>query len=174
MSCSGDASDIGLFATGLWQTLGAPDDLSALYISGYVGLPSTLGQLNAYIGSCYSGMDGIYVCPDMDNGSFAIVGQMFTQAYYLNLMRANAGAGGAMSRVMELQEGDSRLKWVSSAELAKVYLQAAKDAQIQLKYLVKAYNDNSQGANEARDVEYPSFGLPYNGGYYGPGGTYRE
>lgn len=182
MSCTGDASDIGLFSTGLWQSLGSPDDISSIYISGYVTLPSTLGTLNAYIASCYSGVSGAYVCPDLDYGSFAIIGMIFTQGYYLNLMKANAGAGGAQKltqQLIELSEGDSRIRWTNPGELAKVYLQAAQDAQAQLKYLVKAYNDNSQGGNIPRSINYLSFGVPYYGygggiGYYGAGGAYRE
>jgi hypothetical protein len=158
MSCTG-ASDIGLFATGLWTNIGQPSDISALTISGFVAQPSTLGALNAYIGTCYSG-DGVNVCPDLDEGSFAIIGLMYLQSYYMSLMRANAGAGGTL-RLVELREGDSTIRWVNASEIAKTYSAAAKDAASQLKYLVKAYNNNSQGGNTPRAIDFP---LIINGG----------
>ncbi len=163
MSCTGDASYIGNWATGLWTTIGSPANLSALVISGYAVQSFTLGRLDAYIGLCHSGISGAYVCPDLDDGSLAIISQMFLQSYYQQLMLSVMGAGGAIKAMQEVRDGDSVIRWVNASELAKTYLKASKDAENTLNNLVRNYVNNSLGGNMPKDVSYLNIDNSWNG-----------
>jgi hypothetical protein len=164
MSCTGEgAGDIGQWATGLWTNIGMPPTLSALTISGYAAQSFTLGQLNAYIGQCYSGVSGAYVCPNLDDGSFAILAQMFLRSYYLQLMQANAGAGGATRIVLDIKEADRQIRWQNGSEIAKTYLAASQSAEKTLNNLVRNYVNNSLGGNIPKSVDYLSIDNSWNG-----------
>jgi hypothetical protein len=164
MSCTGEgATDIGNWATGLWTNIGMPSTLSALTISGYVPQSFTLGQLNAYIGQCYSGVSGAYVCPNLDDGSFAILAQMFLKSYYMQLMQANAGAGGVVRIAHEIREADRSIKWVNQSEIAKTYLSASQAAEKTLNNLVRNYVNNSLGGNVPKSVSFMNLDNSWNG-----------
>ncbi len=162
MSCTGQGDDIGQWATGLWVSIGSPSAISALSISGYAAQSFALGQLNAYTSLCYSGVSGAYVCPNLDDGSFAILGQMFLYSYYMQLMNSSAGAGGTRM-VQRIADGDSRIEWVNSSELAKTYLAAANLAQKNLNNLVRNYVNNSLGGNAPRSVDFYGIDSSWNG-----------
>jgi hypothetical protein len=154
-------SGISQFSTGLWLDLGQPTDLSALSISGWVTQPQTLGRLNSYVGTCYTGIGytgsnswDYDVGPDLTNGDYSILGQMFMVTYYNQLVRKCAGAGGTQKIVQSLAEGDSRVQYVNAADLARVYTENVKEATKTLNYLVNTYNTNSQGAYDPRSVNY--------------------
>lgn len=139
------SAQIGLFATGLWEELGSPSDIAANTISGWVSQDQTLGKLNNLIGTCFSGVGysgvGTWnydVSPDLSNLEFGILDQMYRVTYYQRLIRNIAGAGGTFP-VQQMAEGDSKIQFVSAAELAKVYTDNLKNAQDQMKYLVNAY-----------------------------------
>ena len=166
MSCTGlGAADIGNWATGIWINLGAPSSLSALTISGYATQNFTIGKLNAYTALCYSGVSGTYICPDLDDGGFAILEQMFLQSYYLQLMQANGGAGGTTRIVASIADGDSKIVWQNGVAMAKVYLEASQTATKNLNNLVRNYNNQSQGGNLPRDVSYYNIDNSWNGIY---------
>lgn len=162
MSCTGQGEDIGLWATGIWVTIGSPSAISSLTISGYAAQSFNIGRLNAFTSQCYIGVSGAYVCPNLDDGSFAILQQMFLQSYYMQLMNANAGAGGTRS-VQEIVDGDSRITWTNQSELAKTYLAAANQAEKTLNNLVRNYVNNSLGGNLPRDVSFYSIDSSWNG-----------
>ncbi len=162
MSCTGQGGDIGQWATGIWVSIGSPSAISALSISGYAAQSFAIGQLNAYTAQCYIPVSGAYVCPNLDDGSFAILGQMFLYSYYMQLMNSSAGAGGARM-VQEIVDGDSRIRWVNGSELAKTYLAAAQTAQKNLNNLVRNYVNNSLGGNAPRSVDLYNIDNSWNG-----------
>jgi hypothetical protein len=170
MSCTGNgAQDIGDFSTGIWISFGQPYEISPLTISGWVCQKTTLGALNAYIGTCYSGAVygtgspyNSYVCPDLDDGSFAILESMYRETYYQQLMRSVGGAGGVQPVVQALSEGDSKIQWVNASELAKTYSAAWKQAIDNRRILIRNYIKNSLGGNIARSVNYYTI----DNGYY--------
>ncbi len=162
MSCTGQGDDIGQWATGIWVNIGSPSAISALSISGYAAQSFAIGQLNAYTAQCYIPVSGAYVCPNLDDGSFAILAQMFLYSYYMQLMNANAGAGGTRL-VQVIKDGDSVLQWTNASELAKTYLAAAQTAQKNLNNLVRNYVNNSLGGNAPRSVNYFDIDNSWNG-----------
>lgn len=162
MSCTGQGDDIGAWATGIWITIGSPSAISALSISGYAPQSFTIGRLNAFTSQCYVGVSGAYVCPNLDDGSFAILAQMFLQSYYMQLMNSVAGAGGTRV-VQQVTDGDSRIQWTNASELAKTYLAAAQTAEKTLNNLVRNYVNNSLGGNAPRSVNYLNLDNSWNG-----------
>ena len=161
------SSLIGEWGSGLWQDLGAPVNLSALTISGYATTPSTLGRLNNFIGTCYSGSGytgyGTFdydVSPDLTNAELAILDAMYRVSYYNSLSQATMGYGGDSIPWTSIAEGDTKAARVNAASIGAVYIKQASDAQNALKYLVNVYITNSQGGNVPRDVEYPDIQYP--------------
>ncbi len=176
MSCN---SGIGVWATGLWTDLGSPTNISALTISGYVATPNTLGKLNSLIGTCYapSGYTGFGsfnydVTPDLAETELALIGKLYMVSYYNSLVQSVMGAGGVMP-TLSAREGDTSFNLVNPVSMGKVWADMAKEANEELKYLVNAYINQSQGANVPRSVVFPNV-VPGYGGYgYGPNAGYR-
>ncbi len=87
---------IGEWATGFWQDLGEPSNVSALNISGYAVQVNTLGTLNARLGTCFSGVSGVGggfydASPDYTYAELSIVGLFYEIGWYNQLARANMG-----------------------------------------------------------------------------------
>lgn len=152
MSCTG-ASDIGLFATGLWESLGNPTDVSALTISGWVYQTNTLGTLNNLIDTCYTGGNG-YVCPDLTNTEYSILGAMYQVQFYRNRANALAGTAGTTLSWYRLREGDSDIARANPSEMMKTFQKMAKEANDELNKMVSYYNKQSQGGNVPRSVDF--------------------
>jgi hypothetical protein len=151
---------IGFFATGLWTNLDEPSDITASAISGWVTQPQVIGQLNSYIGQCFtpSGYTGMGswdydVIPDLGGQEYGILDQMYQVGYYRKLIRALAGAGGTQKIILQLGEGDEKISYVSAADLARVYTENVKEAQKTLNYLVNTYVAND-GSSAPRTVDH--------------------
>lgn len=149
------------FSTGVWNDLGQPTDITVTSISGWVTQPQTLGKLNSYIGTCYQGTGytgagswNYDVTPAITNTETAILNEMFQVSYYQQLIRKIAGAGGINRIVQNISEGDSKISYVSSAALAKVYTDNVIEANKRLNYLVNVYANEAAGANNPRSVDY--------------------
>lgn len=166
---------IGNWASGVWTDLGQPPNLSALTISGYAVAPNTLGRLNNFIGTCYSGSgySGIGsvdfdVIPDLTDQELAIVGALYNVSYYNGLVQAAMGAGSAIPASMgglpiaTVREGDSTIAKANPAAIGAAYAGLAKEANAQLKYLVNVYIQNVLGAGTPRNVMF--LGPPVYGG----------
>ena len=158
---------IGEWSSGVWSDLGMPPNLSALTISGYATSPSTLGRLNNYIGTCYSGSGysgyGSFdydVVPDLSSNELAIVDAMYRVSYYNSLASNTMGYGGDSIPWVSIGEGDTKATRANAAAIGATYVKAALDAQNALKYLVNVYITQSQGGNTPRDVEYPDIVYP--------------
>lgn len=158
---------IGQWASGVWQDLGSPASVSALTISGYAVSPNTLGRLNNFIGTCYSGSgysgigsNDFDVVPDLTDQELAIEGQLYLVSYYNALAQSVMGAGATLSPAQgglqwqQLREGDSVVTRPNLAAIAKVYTDASKEAMAQLKYLVNVYITQVQGSATPRNVLY--------------------
>lgn len=168
---------VGNWASGVWTDLGQPPNVSSLTISGYAVSPNTLGRLNNFIGTCYSGSGyagpgtvDYDVVPDLTDQELAIVGALYSVSYYNGLVQAAMGAGSAIAASMgglpfvSLREGDSQIVRANPAAIGVAYANLAKEANSQLKYLVNVYIQNTLGGNTPRDVEYASLIYPtYNG-----------
>ena len=163
---------IGQFSTGVWNNLGQPTDITVTSISGWVTQPQTLGKLNSYIGTCFQGTGytganswDYDVTPALTNTETAILDEMFQISYYQQLIRKIAGAGGVTRIIQGLSEGDSKISYVSSAALAKVYTENLVEANKRLNYAVNVYTNESAGANNPRSVDYYTL-LPQGSRYY--------
>lgn len=163
---------IGDWSTGLWQDLGQPTSTSALSISGYATQPSTLGTLNARIGTCFSGArfmgTGVVfdTIPDITYSQLAIVDAMYRVSFYSQLALANLGQGGDNTPFQTLKEGDSVIQLVNAANLGKEYREEAKDWMLNLNYLINAYLGQHQ---YSRSVDFFNPGsiawsFPYGNG----------
>lgn len=161
------SQEIGLWSTGLWIDLGQPSNISSLTISGYAVAPNTLGRLNNFIGTCYSGSGyagpGTYnfdTVPDLTDQELAIIGAMYSVGYYNSLVQAAMGAGSAVAASAGglpwamIKEGDSQISRPNIAAIGATYANLAKEATAQLKYLTNVYIANSQGGNTPRSVLY--------------------
>lgn len=149
--------------------------VSALTISGYVCSPSTLGQLNTFIGTCYSGSGfsgpgtvDYDVVPDIDQQELAIIGQMYTVSYFNNLAQSTMGYGGDSIPYQSLAEGDTKMSRVNAASIGAVYLKSAMDATNNLKYMINVYIQQVQNGDKPRQVLYPNVVFPtWSNGYWG-------
>lgn len=151
---------IGVWATGLWTSLGGPPNVSALTISGFAVQTNTIGTLNSYIGTCYhpSGYSGpgtvpYAVVPCLGPAELAIIGNMYLVSYYTNLATATMGYGGDSIPWTNLAEGDSKISRGNPAAIGLVYINQSKEAQKNLNYMVAAYIVEIQQGNIPRDVE---------------------
>jgi len=154
---------IGLWSTGLWIDLGSPANLSALTISGYACQPNTIGRLNTYISTCYSGSGytgagsvNYDVTPQLFAAEMAIVGAMFVTSYYSSLSQATMGVGGSTIPWQSVREGDGVVTQVNAASIGKVYMDMSVEANRVLRQLVNQYVENVQNSNVPRDVSYYS------------------
>lgn len=169
---------IGNFASGVWMNLGMPSFLSALTISGYVTEPSTLGQLNNYIGTCYSGSGfsgaGSYnydVVPDIGTQELAIIGSLFLISFYNGLAQANLGNGtngAAGVPYITLREGDTVLTRASGPAIAAVYYSLSTQSIKNLNYQINTYITQTQGSEIPRNVVFPNLIFPtFSQSYWG-------
>lgn len=160
---SSSSTLIGLFATGLWQDLGSPASLSALTISGYVVQPSTIGRLNAMIGTCYSGSGFMGtgmpfdVYPALGYKELAIVDGMFRVNWYSQLATAMMGLNQDGIGWQQIKEGDSSISRPATVNLGKEYRELARQTQEQLNYLANSY---AIDGNYVRSVDYLNPGYP--------------
>jgi hypothetical protein len=154
------STNIGLFSSGVWINLGEPTDLAPTSISGWVVQEQTLGALNNRIGTCYtaSGYTGAGswnydVSPDLSNTEFALLDSMFQITYYQQLIRKNSGAGGTKI-VQQLTEGDTKITYVSAADMIRALNDSLKEATKRLNYQVNEYVQNSLGGDFARSIDH--------------------
>lgn len=165
---------IGLWATGTWIDLGSPSYLSALTISGYASVPNTLGMLNTYISTCYSGSGftgfnsvNYDVVPDLTYQELALIDAMYRASYYNNLAQATMGGGGGAIPFSSIAEGDTKIAQ-NPAAIGLAYIGLAKDQQARLKYLVNVYLNQVQGADVPRQVLFPGVVGPlFSNAYWG-------
>jgi hypothetical protein len=105
-------------------------------ISGWIH--SHLGELNTLLNTSYSGANA-----ELDLESQSIVTEMYLSSYYTREAR-NAARGiiqntAGQGDILELQDGNSKVKFTNKNEVSKVYRGLATDAQVRLDQLVAKY-----------------------------------
>jgi hypothetical protein len=149
---TGDSTYIGVFSTGLWTELGGPSDIAVTTISGWVVNSATMGQLNAAVGSCFSGAGG-YVSPDLQGEEFAILDQMYKVSYYG--MRVNTAIpNNVLTFLAGVSEGDSKVQFFSHAQAAQVLATLQKTAIDEKNRLINWYIRNVVGGNRPSSVDF--------------------
>ena len=136
---SGLGTDIGLFASGIYNNLGQPsgNGISVSSISGWLG--TNVGQLNISIETKYYNRSGILV-PPLSPDEISVYEKMYDYKYYTQMVQNNLGASAY--DWSEITEEGSTVRRVSKNEIAKTYMQLAKDSKETLKDLVATYKRN--------------------------------
>ncbi len=167
------------WASGVFDSLGQPANTSTSTISGYAVQPSTIGRLNDYLSTCFSGSGytgagstNYQIGPCITSAELAVVNAMYLVSYYNNLAQASMGLGGTSIPWTALAEGDSKIARVNAANLGKEYREMSKTAQEQLQYIANAYRNG--GASVARSIDYYNppvspYGFGNGWGGYGQG-----
>jgi len=181
---SGCSFGIGLWASGFWQELNSPPNLSALTLSGYACSQNTIGRLNNLVGTCFmtsgattAGTVDFTVVPDLTYQELTLIGAMYLVSYYNGLAQSAMGAGGVINSVnggtpvQMISEGDSRIQWANVAGIGRNYADMAKQAKLDLNYIVNAYIRQTQGSDTPRTVTMPLLVTPQIGGGWGAYGA---
>lgn len=162
------------WASGVWLDLGGPSNTTTSTISGYAVQPSTIGRLNDYLTTCFTGSgyagtgtSNFQIGPWISPTELAIVQAMYLVSYYSNLAQASMGVGGNSIPWTALAEGDSRISRVNAANLGKEYREMSKTAFEQLNYLANAYRNGSAGVPRSVDFFNPP-ALEWGNSYTGP------
>lgn len=172
------ATLIGLWASGVWQIdLGSTAYVSALTISGFACQPSTLGQLNVYLSTCYSGSGysgpgtvSFDIVPDVGQEELSVVEMMYITSYYSSLANSTMGQGGdsvgGLPFTTIRDDGGLTLQRANPAAIGVAYAGLAKQARDELYRRINGYVNNVQGANLPRSVSYPDLVYPiWSAGY---------
>lgn len=161
------------WATGVWLDLGSPVNISVSTISGYAVQPATLGRLNDFIGTCFSGSGytgagstNYQIGPSITSAELAIINQLYLVSYYNNLAQANMGVGGNNIPWLALAEGDSKIGRVNAANIGREYREMSKTAFGEMWNLINAYRGNAEGGNIPRSVAFLNPALPAWGQSY--------
>ncbi len=151
---------IQVWATGLWSDLGQPINVAVSTISGYAIQPNTLGKVNSYLDTCFSGSGytgagstNYQIGPCISPAVLGVIGQLYLVSYYNNLAQAAMGLGGNALPWTQLREGDSSIARVNAALIGAQYRQMSKDAYEQLWNLVNAFR-NAEGGGTPRAILY--------------------
>lgn len=152
----GDYS-IGTVASGLWEDMGEPTNVSVSYISGWLSF--NIGKLNNWIGTNYSGVSNGFVSMDyygnLNSGLGAeeldIYKMLFWYAFYSRALVQSLGAA-SVDPVIEIQDDSSIIRVINKNELSKTWMQAKKDIQEDITQAVRLYKDNH--SNPVQAVEY--------------------
>lgn len=122
--------------------LGEPPDCSLPSISHWFSV--SLGQLNLAIDTLYTFTDETHqtLNADMTGPEKSIWKQQFVVGYLERQYRKSLGAAG-YEIIQSVQEGNRKISKFSKTEIAKVYLQAKKDAYDQLLSMISAYRLNA-------------------------------
>lgn len=141
------------FATGIYEDLGSPTDITVSYISGW--LYNHIGDLNIAIDQTYSGLNET-ISPFPSGDEQAIYQNMFNIKYYNRASLSSIGAAGTSSWT-EIEDDGSRVKRVSKLDLSKSYLAMAKSANEDLATQIAAYQMNRARPQQSvgDDANYP-------------------
>lgn len=129
-------------ASGTWEELGEPTNVSVSYISGWYVADSNIGKLNSVINTCYSGVSGC-IDPAISGDEQAIYKEIYKINYYgrqiASMLNSANSAAGAWT---ELKDNTSSIRRANKNDLAKTFLQLQKDSREALKDLATQYNLN--------------------------------
>jgi len=125
-------------------------------ISGW--LSANIGQLNDKLHTNFTGE-----CSDMDESAGSIFSLMYLRDYNKKASRnALRGVQTAGGNVLSIADGDNKISFVNTKELAKEFQAAAKDYSEEIDKL--AYNYSYYNASPRQLVGWESY--PTGSGYY--------
>ena len=100
-------------------------------------LIANIGLLNESLGKSYE-ISGNDANPELGNDESAIFGLIYLDRYYSRQIQNNLGAS-AYTEVLEVQEGDSKVRLQNRNELSKVFLQLKTQNRENLDKYIQAY-----------------------------------
>lgn len=144
-------------ATNLWKNiLGEPSNVSVPSICAY--FRCDVGELNNLLGTCFQlnniqGTNYLELVVGqntgslIDRGAIAVYSQMYLVRYYERLIRNFTGIGN-VNILVQASSDEGTLRFVDRANLAKIYVQLRKDAEVVLIQMVNKYKQRHQTANQ--------------------------
>lgn len=129
---------------------------NAVIVSGWI--ESHLGELNTLLNTSYSGSTA-----DLDLEAQSIATEMYLNSFYTKQARSavrgilnNTSGGG---EILELDDGNSRVKFANKNEVSKTYRGLANDAQARLDSLVARYTIHQSQPLQVGGLEIEFSGL---------------
>ena len=110
------------------------DDTSVVKILTY--LIAHIGDLNNLISTSYT-ISGNDASPELGLDEAAIFAAIYMMNYYQRQVQSNLGASAF--DVLEVSEGDSRVRVMNRNELSKTYLQLKNQTKDNLTQMVESY-----------------------------------
>lgn len=160
MSCLNFISGL---ATGIWQDIGEPPDLSVSTIFSKLSSSGMLGELDALINTCHTFNESGCIEPSLNGEEISI----YQKIYYLNFYKKKSvqaisiGNGLGSSSWISIDEADTKIRRTNPVEISKVYKDLAKQTESSLNDLVSAYRMNR---SFARDISF--YGIDQYGNNY--------
>jgi hypothetical protein len=154
-NCSGIFS----LATGIWQQINEPTDLSVSAIEGKLLSSGFLGSFDILVNGCHyidydSVNSGYCIAPALNSEEYAIYEKLYTSTYFqkqsIKVLNMNAGVNSALWT--RLQENDSVISRSDPISLAKYLKDMYTEHNESMKDLVFFYKQNK---STARSVDYP-------------------
>lgn len=155
-----DMSYVGAWASGVWQEVNSPSNISPSYISGWLVQDDQLGQLNASIAGSWSGVSGYYMMPGLYPEELALMSAQFKVQWYGREFNRSLSVDSIISNWTSFREGDRGVTRPNASTIGQMFLQAKKDALDEYNRLVVWYKNNVAGANRPSDQRFYSFPLP--------------
>lgn len=141
MSFRTNLDDIGLFASGTWEDIGSPSDISVASISGWA--ETHIGDLNILIDSDFD-ISGSFFSPPLGNTEKSIYQLMYRIHYYDKRVveMTNGIFANSISDWSSMKEGDSSITRTNRGELIKSLRGSKQDEEAKLQLLVGFYKHN--------------------------------
>lgn len=124
----------------IYDDLGEPEDIALPTIAFW--METKIGKLNSLIGTCYT-LVNHQVSPELDIEEAAILEEMYRIRYYEGKINENLGAAG--TAIIEVMDGDSKIRLASKTEVARYFDSQKKDSIKALDGLIFAYNASHSG-----------------------------
>lgn len=136
MSCPAYITNL---ANAIWNDIGQPSDQPVSYIQTKLIQPYYVGKLSTLTSDCFE-VSGSQIVPQLDSQAQAIYGMMYEVDFYTT--KLNQLLAGLNPGVVELAEGDSRMRFTNPVEQAKVYKEMQKQLNEQLQLLIGSYRSD--------------------------------
>lgn len=119
-----------------YEELGRPDDTSISAIAFW--MRSNIGTLNILINKSFVLNSDESITPEIDRDARNILTRMFEVRYYAKKLLNTTGAAG-YSPVKRVNSDGMSVEYMEVSNMCKVWLEAKKEAQLELDTLVNAY-----------------------------------
>ncbi len=156
-----DTSYIAAWASGVYQEVNNPSNIGgAVYISGWVIQDDQLGQLNAALGTSFSGVSGFAVSPGLYPEELAVLSAQFKVQWYMREFGRSLSVDSTLIGWQNFREGDRSVSRPNAATVGQTFLQAKKDATEEYNRLVVWYRNQVAGANRPSSLDFRDFTAP--------------